>query len=355
MPHAPTNHDQSDRPAHPWAVAESGSWAEMCESTAFVLRSGGLACHPLSILLGVVAALAASWALPIRLTDLLPWQHGTGFSGTIWAWARLAWLAGATSMVGVVLARTIAARPTRAEVWGVLPPMLVSTGLCVSTYIAVLLGLMLASWLATTAGQWIGGSFGHSIAAGIGLLCLLIAILSTLLLLLSVPSIAANDADAPDAMQRAAAHLLARPGLSLALLVLAVTVSLAVAALAAAMLSWAGRVLLEPLPTAFQFRWFPPSLNLVPSQDDGQAAQPIWLTNTLWLFVVYSLGWAALTQALLTLREVADREDRASCWDPWLQAEAIRQAIEARAIGGQDAQSGQHTPPADESHASAQS
>ncbi|MCW5756341.1 MAG: hypothetical protein KIT54_03805 [Phycisphaeraceae bacterium] len=337
MPPAPTNHDQSDRPAHPWAVAEPGSWSELSESTAFVLKSGGLCCHPFSILLAGIAALTASWALPIALADLLPWQGEGGFWVTLWAWVRLTWLVGVASFVGVVLARMVSARPTRAEVWGVLPPMLMSASLCVSTYVATLFGLMLAAWLAQAVGGWFDNSFGDSLAAAIGFLAVLVGLVSTLLLFLAIPSIAANDADAPDALQRAAAHLLARPGLSLVLLAMAIVGSLAAAGLTISVLAWVTGVLTQPLPIEFEFRWWP--------APDGL----VWLPYTVWLVVLFGLGWTALTQVLLTLREVVDREDRASCWDPRPQAEAIRQAIEARAMigghGGHDLTDENHEQP----------
>lgn len=330
------NPDQSDRSAYPWAVAEPGSWSELCESMAFLSKSGGLALHPVSIVMAAVAALAASWALPLHLVDLLPWQGETGAWATLWAWARLTWLVGVGSIVGVALARVVAARPSRAEVWGVLPSMLGSAGLCVSTYVATLGGLMLATWLAQALGEWIGGPFGVSLASMIGFLAMLGAWLSTFLLALAIPSIAANDADAPDAMQRAAAHLLARPGLSLLLLSMAMMGSLAAAGLANAMLTWSTGWIASPEPGGLRFRWFP--------SESGQ----IWLPHTLWLFVLLALGWAALTQALLTLREVVDREDRASCWDPKPQALAIRQAIQARAIVGHAPDQDAQTPEADD-------
>lgn len=319
MPSRPPEYDQSDRAAHPWSVAEPGSWSELAESTAFVFRACGLAFHPLTIALAALAALAASWTMPLSAEQLLPWMGEHGFWGAVWAWFRLTWLVAAACAAGTVIARTIAARPTRAEVWGRIPAMLANCGLCVSTYVSTLLGLMLATWVAVAVGGWIGGAFGASLATFIGFVAVLGVLLATILLLLAVPAIASNDSDAPDAIQRAAAHFIARPGLTLALITVILAaiwalvsgVSMAYVAAYAAVLSG----------------WDEPVL-------------PVWLPSTILLFVVLAFGWAAFTQALLTLREVVDREDRASCWDPGPQAEAIHQAIEARAIvsGGAGAQ-----------------
>ena len=309
-PPADPSPDQSDRPAHPWAVAEPGSWTELAESTAFVFRAGGVALHPASIALCAVAAVAASWTLPIDLEDLLPWMGDQGVGQTLWAWFRLSWLIAVVSVCGVVVARMAAARPSRAEVWGVIGPQLASAGLCVSTYISTIAGAMLATWLVAAVGGWIGNAFGASLAALIGLIALLGVVIATLLLLLSIPSVAANDADAPDAIQRAAAHLIARPGLSLVL----IAISLAIAGLIAYAVNWL-------LGLAYG------SLSI-----EGEE-QPVlvWLPHTLTLFLMLCIGWAALTQTLLTLREVVDREDRATCWDPRPQAAAIHAAVQARA------------------------
>ncbi len=305
------DHDQSDRRAHPWSVAEPGSWTELAESTAFVFRAGGLSLHPLTIALCAVGALVASWTLPIGMDELLPWLGEHGAWGTVWAWFRLTWFVGVVCVCGTMVARTIAARPTRAAVWGVLPPMVASAGICVSTFISTLAGTVLAAWLMTVIGEWIGGAFGASLATFVGFVALLCAGAATVLLLLAIPAIATNDADAPDAIQRAAANLIARPGLSVALLAICVCgVGLAV------------------LIFGFLFE----AANGLVTAEWDESAQLGWLPNTVYLFVALALGWAALTQALLTLREVVDREDRASCWDPRPQAEAIHQAIEARAI-----------------------
>lgn len=302
--------DQSDRSAHPWTVAEPGSWGEFGESIAFVFRAGGLALHPVHLAVCAIAAVAASWTLPIELERLLPWMGDQGLWLTLWAWLRLTWLVGVACVAGVALARMVAARPSRAEVWGVLPPQVGSAGLCVSTYISALAGAMLATWLVAAVGGWIGNAFGASLAAIIGLIALLGAVLATLMLLLAIPAIAANAADAPDAIQRAAAHLIARPGLSLVLL----AISLGLAAGAA----WVVSVLLGWAYASLSVEW-------------EQTPTLAWLPYTLALFVMLGVGWAALTQTLLTLREVVDREDRASCWDPRPQAAAIHAAIEARA------------------------
>ncbi|MFI4917528.1 MAG: hypothetical protein ACIAS6_13605 [Phycisphaerales bacterium JB060] len=307
----PPEFDQSDRSAHPWAIAEPGSWAELGESTAFVLRAGGLALHPMTLLLAAVAALATSWALPIGSDVLLPWNSDAGAGATIWAWVRLLWIVLVGSLCGTIAARSIAARPSRAEVWRVLPSMLFSAGLCVSTFGAVLLGAMLASWLAVVLGGWIGGAFGGAIATLVAFASLLAAILASLHILLAIPAIATNDADAPDAIQRASAHLIARPGLSLALLSLSL-------------------ILVGVLVTAFLFL-----LAMAGGSTLATFESPprlVWLPSTIGLLIGFALGWAALTQSVLTLREVVDREDRATCWDPAPQAEAIHQAIAARAV-----------------------
>ncbi len=311
MPSRPPEYDQSDRTAHPWTVAEPGSWSELAESTAFVFRACGLAFHPLTIALAGLAALAASWAMPISAEHLLPWIGEQGFWDTVWGWFRLTWLVAAVCAAGTAIARTIAARPTRAEVWGRLPAMLASCGLCVSTYVSTLVGLMLATWLAVAVGGWIGGAFGASLATFIGFVAVLAVLLSTVLLLLAVPAIGTNDADAPDAIQRAAAHLIARPGLTLALIAV-ILLSL-----------W---LLVRGVSIAYAYAYG----TAMPGVDDFQLL--VWLPLTILLFVVLAFGWAAFTQALLTLREVVDREDRASCWDPRPQAEAIHQAIEARSV-----------------------
>jgi hypothetical protein len=229
----------------------------------------------------------------------------------VWAWFRLAWLAAAVCAAGTTIARTIAARPTNADVWGRIPAMLASCGLCVSTYVSTLLGLMLATWLAVVVGDWIGGALGASLAAFIGLVAVLAVLLSTILLLLAIPAIATNDADAPDAIQRAAAHLFARPGLTLALV---------------AVILLAFWLLVRGVSMAFGAAY---AVTLAGWEDPHT---PVWLPMTIGLFVLLAFGSAAFTQALLTLREVVDREDRASCWDSRPQAEAIHQAIEARAM-----------------------
>ncbi|UYV11381.1 MAG: hypothetical protein NCW75_08700 [Phycisphaera sp.] len=310
MTSRPPEYDQSDRTAHPWTVAEPGSWTELAESTAFVFRAGGLAFHPVTIALAGLAALAASWTLPISAEELLPWMGVQGFWGTVWAWAKLTWLVLIVCVCGTAIARTIAARPTRAEVWGRFPTMLASCGLCVSTYVSALVGIMLATWLAIAVGGWIGGSFGGGLATLLGFAAMLSVALATILLLLAIPAIATNDADAPDAIQRAAANLIARPGLTLALIAI-VSASLGLLAFAAT--------------TLFGVAY----AHALDGWDD--APDLVWLPSTLVLFVVLAFGWAAYTQVLLTLREVVDREDRASCWDPRPQAEAIHQAVEARA------------------------
>lgn len=306
----PPEFDQSDRSAHPWSIAEPGSWTELAESTAFVFRAGGLALHPVTLALAGVAALSASWVLPLRLGSLLPWMGDVGFGGTVWAWARLLWIVLVACVCGVVAARAIAARPTRAEVWGALPPMLASAGLCVSTYIATLCGAMLAAWLGVAVGGWIDNAFGATLASLVVMACLLAAVLATLLLMLAIPAIATNDADAPDAIQRAAAHLIARPGLSIALLLLSTAIAGVVAFVALLLLSGSTMAAVAGFEE-------PPAL--------------VWLPSTIGLFVYLGVLWSALTQTVLTLREVVDREDRASCWDPTPQAEAIHRAIEARA------------------------
>lgn len=316
----PPEFDQSDRSAHPWSIAEPGSWTELAESTAFVFRSGGLALHPVTLAVAGIAALSASWALPIGHESLLPWMGGTGFWDTIWAWGRLLWIVLVASVCGVVAARAIAARPTRAEVWGALPSMLASAGLCVSTYVAVLVGAMLAAWLGVAVGGWFGNAFGAALASLLVFACMLAGVLATLLLLLAIPAIATNDADAPDAIQRAAAHLIARPGLSLALLVLSVAIAGAVALVSLFLVSFASAAALDGFEEA-------PAL--------------VWLPSTIGLFVTLGVLWAALTQTVLTLREVVDREDRASCWDPAPQAEAIHRAIEARAAIRRESDDGQ--------------
>lgn len=306
----PAGADQSDRPAHPWSVAEPGSWGEFAESIAFVFRAGGLALHPASLAVCGVAAVAASWALPVERSQVLPWMGEAGFWLTVWAWVRLTWIVAVACLSGLVLSRLAAARPSRAEVWRVLPPQLASAGLCVSTYVSALAGAMLAAWLVGSLGAWMDNGLGASLTAVIGLVALLGGILASLMLLLAIPAIAANDADAPDAIQRAAAHLIARPGLSLVL----IAVSLGLAGGAA----WVLNVLLGWAYGSLTAAW-------------EQAPVLAWLPHTLTLFVVLCVGWAALTQTLLTLREVVDREDRASCWDPRPQAAAIHAAIEARA------------------------
>jgi|GEM_PF-5143334 len=311
MPSRLPEFDQSDRTAHPWSVAEPGSWTELAESTAFVFRACGLAFHPVTIALAALAALAASWTMPISTAQLLPWMGEQGIWETVWAWFRLAWLVAAVCASGTVMARTIAARPTRAEVWGRIPVMLASCGLCVSTYVSTLIGLMLATWLAVAVGDWIGGAFGGSVATFIGFVAVLGMLLATVLLLLAIPAIATNEADAPDALQRAAAHLIARPGLTLALIAF-VLIAL-----------W---LLHVGVSTAFAVAY-----DIALSGWEEQQ-EFVWLPVTIYLFVVLAFGWAAFAQAVLTLREVVDREDRASCWDPRPQADAIHQAIEARAI-----------------------
>lgn len=311
MTSRPPEYDQSDRTAHPWSVAEPGSWSELAESTAFVFRACGLAFHPVVIALAGIGSLAASWTLPISAEQLLPWMGDQGLLDTLWAWFRLTWLIAIVCAFGTAIARTIAARPTQAEVWGRFPPMLASCGLCVSTYVSALVGIMLATWLAVAVGGWIGGPFGGGLATFIGFAAILSVALATILLLLAIPAIATNDADAPDAIQRAAAHLIARPGLALALIaIILLSVGLLATGVSAAFsMAYAGVLAgWEDRPTL------------------------VWLPSTLLLFVVLAFGWAAFTQALLTLREVVDREDRASCWDPRPQGEAIHQAIEARAI-----------------------
>lgn len=325
MTSRPPEYDQSDRTAHPWSVAEPGSWSELAESTAFVFRACGLAFHPVTIALAALAALAASWTMPISPDQLLPWMGEQGFWGTAWAWVQLTWLVLIVCACGTAIARTIAARPTRAEVWGRFPAMLASCGLCVSTYISTLIGIMLATWLAVAVGGWIGGAFGASLATLIGFVAVLAASLSTVLLILAIPAIATNDADAPDAIQRAAAHLIARPGLTLAL-VAVILLSL-----------W---LLARGVSIAF-------NTALAAVLVNGDGVPPlVWLPLTILMFVLLAFGWSAFTQALLTLREVVDREDRASCWDPQPQAEAIHQAIEARAFvsGGASAPEPETTP-----------
>lgn len=307
---SPADFDQSDRTAHPWSITEPGSWRELAESTAFVFRAGGLALHPMTLALAAIAALTTSWALPLPAEDLLPWIGEAGVGATLWAWGRLLWLVLVACLCGTVAARTIAARPTRAGVWTLLPGMLASAALCVSTCLATLVGAMLAAWLASLLGMWIGGGFGASLAALMVFACLLASILAGVLLLLAIPAIATNDADAPDAIQRAAAHMIARPGLSAALVALSLALAGVVAFAALFLLGLAT----QAATSGFEE---PPRLE--------------WLPNTVGLFVLLAVLWAALTQTVLTLREVVDREDRASCWDSAPQAEAIRQAIEARA------------------------
>ncbi len=320
MPSPQTEYDQSDRPAHPWAVAEPGSWSELAESTAFVFRAGGLALHPLSLAVCAITALSASWVLPIEIEALLPWMGEQGWGGTLWAWLRLVWLVTAVSLCGVILARLVAARPSRAEVWRVLPSMLGSGGLCASTYIATLGGAMLAVWLVVAIGSWIDNAFGASVAATFALLGLVVTVIATLLLLLAIPAVSANDADAPDAAQRAAAHLIARPGLSLALVLMVGAATFGAA--------WLIGRLFDLAYGAVAEAWLRGG-----GVDAAPRAVPelVWLPTTLVLFAVLAFGWAGLTQVLLTLREVVDREDRASCWDPTKQAEAIQAAVEARA------------------------
>ncbi len=315
-----SEYDQSDRPAHPWAVAEPGSWSELAESTAFVFRAGGLALQPSSLLVCGVAALAASWTLPLSVDALLPWLGEQGWGGTLWAWFRLVWLVTSASLCGVVVARIVAAKPSGAEGWRGLPSMLGSGGLCASTYIATLLGAMLATWRLVVIGSWTGGAFGAGLAAAFALLGLLVAGVATLLLVLAIPAVSANDADAPDAAQRAAAHLIARPGLSLALVLL-----VGIAAYTAAwLIGWSFDLAYGMVAEAWLL-------------GGDEAAEPrslpdlAWLPTTLSLVAVFAIGWAGLTQALLTLREVVYRVDRASCWDPAKQAEAIQAAVEGRA------------------------
>jgi hypothetical protein len=304
--------DQSDRTAHPWSIAEPGSWSELGESVAFVGRAAGLALHPVTLALAALAALAASWALPLTFGQLLPWLGDAGAWATIWAWCRLGWLVLAVCLAGTVIARAVSARPTGAQVWGALPSMLASCGLCVSTYLATLLGLMLAAWLAAAVGTWMGGPFGAGLATLIGAVAALAAVVASLLLLLAIPAIAANDADAPDAIQRAAAHLIARPGLSAALLALGLLAVVAVV--------WLASVGVLGVRDAM---WIDP---------EAPAPAIAWLAHTIGLLLAAALGWTAMTQCVLTLREVVDREDRATCWDPRPQSEAVRQAIEARAV-----------------------
>ncbi|MEQ8845728.1 MAG: hypothetical protein RIB58_12825 [Phycisphaerales bacterium] len=320
----PTEIDQSDRPAHPWSISEPGSWAELAESTAFVVRAGGRACHPLSLAICLGAALLASWALPIRLEALLPWLGEQGWGATVWAWARLAWLVLVSCLAGVVLCRIAAARASQAAIWNVLGPMLASAGLCVSTFVATLLGAMLASWMVAALGGWLDNAFGATLAGLIAFVAFLGVALATVLLLLAIPAIAANDADAPDAIQRAAAHIIARPGLTLALVLLVVA--------AVALVVWASI-------WAFRLAY----ATVAGGWEDPQGL--VWLPSTIALALVLAAGWAGLTHALLTLREVVDREDRASCWDPRAQAEAIRAAVEARErlardLRGEPAESG---------------
>lgn len=310
-------YDQSDRPAHPWTVAEPGSWLELAESTAFVFRAGGLALHPVHLLVCLGAALAASWTLPLRIEALLPWMGESGWGITAWAWFRLAWLVTVACLCGVVLCRMVAARSSRAEVWGVLPSMLASGGLCASTYIATALGMMLGVWVFVAVGGWIGNAFGAAIASGFALLGLVVVAIATLLLLLAIPAVAANDADAPDAVQRAAAHVIARPGLSLA--------SVLLVALGIGVFIWLFDAAFSVAYASATASW---------TGQDGTAARPpelVWLPLTLALLGALAIGWVGLTLVLLTLREVVDREDRASCWDPRRQAEAVRAAVEARA------------------------
>ena len=321
-----SEYDQSDRPAHPWAVAEPGSWSELAESTAFVFRAGGLALHPVSLAVCACVALAGSWALPINLEALLPWMGEQGWGETLWAWFRLVWLVTIASLCGVVLARLVAARPSRAEVWRVLPSMLGSGGLCASTYLATLAGAMLATWLVVVIGSWIGNPFGASLAAAFALLGLLVAVVATVLLLLAIPAVSANDADAPDAAQRAAAHVIARPGLSLALVLLVGSATYG----AAWLIGWSFDLAYGTVAEAWLLGG---AEDAEPTEDTEPRIVPqlVWLPMTLAFFAVLAFGWAGLTQVLLTLREVVDREDRASCWDPVKQAAAIQAAVEARA------------------------
>jgi len=312
-------YDQSDRPAHPWTVAEPGSWSELAESTAFVFRAGGLALHPLHVLVCLCAALVASWTLPISVESLLPWMGEQGWGATVWAWFRLIWLVTVACVCGVVLCRLVAARSSRAEVWGVLPSMLGSGGLCASTYIATIAGTMLAVWFFVAVGGWIGTAFGAAIAGGFALLGLVVLALSTALLLLAIPAVSANDADAPDAVQRAAAHIIARPGLSLFLVLLVVC--------GAALFAWMLREAFDAAYATATASWDAGEEGAA----SGRAPELVWLPMTLILLGVLSIGWAGLTQVLLTLREVVDREDRDSCWDPRRQAAAVHAAVEARA------------------------
>lgn len=318
-------YDQSDRTAHRWSVAEPGSWSELAESAAFVCRSAALALHPATIALAALAALAASWALPLTPARVLPWLGEYGAWEVVWAWCRLGWLVLVVCMAGVAIARTIAARPARAEVWGILPSMLASGALCVSTYLSALLGMMLAAWLAAVVGAWIGGPFGAALATLLGFAALLAAVLATMLLLLAIPAIATNDADAPDAIQRAAAHLIARPGLSVALLALSLA--------AAGLVVWLALGLLAVVHHAM---WIDP---------EHEAPALAWLPHTIGLFLAVAAGWATLTQTVLTLREVVDREDRSTCWDPRPQGEAVHQAVQARAaIAQQSGEGATETP-----------
>ena len=149
---------------------------------------------------------------------------------------------------------------------------------------------------------------------------LLVAVVATVLLLLAIPAVSANDADAPDAAQRAAAHVIARPGLSLALVLLVGSATYG----AAWLIGWSFDLAYGTVAEAW----------LLGGAEDAEpriVPQLVWLPMTLAFFAVLAFGWAGLTQVLLTLREVVDREDRASCWDPVKQAAAIQAAVEARA------------------------
>lgn len=300
-----------------------GSWAEMAESLAFVLRAPSLALHPVVLGVAGAGALAMAWAAPADVRDALPWSADATFGGVLRSWVRLLWCGVAIAAAGGVVARWVAARPTRAAVRTPLPRIVSAAAGGVVGLAVVLVLVVLLAWVGVAIGRAIGGGTGAALSALSAAAVVVVALVGVAMALLGVPSIAASDVDAPDGAHRAAAYLMARPGLSAALLA------------ASLGLAWVGGTAAEELVRVG---------HALATDAASSAADVPWLATTVFWIGVLAVGLPACTLAMLSLREAVDREDRTACWDASAHARAVREAAEARAMqvdpAGRSAESG---------------
>lgn len=284
---------------------------ELADAGAFVLRAAGAGLHPLHLGLGLVAALAASWTLPLPADALAPWG-GVGPARWLGTLGAGAWLVLTGCVAGVVVCRRTAAARSSAGVWRCAPRQVAAAALAVALAGVGVALASLAAWAVVAAGGAIGGGVGAALATLAALCALLVAAVTLGILALCVPAIAANDADAPDALQRAAAHAMSRPDLALVLGGLALALALGVWTLG----HWGVALAHASVDAGWQ--------------DNAPGVG--WLAHTVALALALPVGWAAMTAAVLAMREASDGEDRDACWDADEQAEQLRIALEARAI-----------------------